>query len=161
MKTAELQGAAFDEQFCAEPKRVVFINKRISVAVLSGSAYLSRSGRSVAVTLHGPKSKHRVYLPVICLETATEPRHLLNLAMHKSGKWINQERADHWFSLVVDSCRPMRLKCKPLLTAIGKIARQHYGEKYWRCLQGRAFLKRELALMGIKCPPVGPTIEFV
>jgi hypothetical protein len=69
-------------------------------------------------------------------------------------------RSDYWHALVVISCRPMRDKCKPLLHAIAKIARKHYGAKFWRRPEGRAMLRRELSLMGIQCPPDGPALVF-
>lgn len=149
--------------------RVLHIDEPLSAIITGGEAYLSRSGQSVAVTLCGPRHPrnpnapvptHRVYLPLDCIESATEPRHLLNTAAHKSRRWLDAIRADHWHSLVVISCIPMRKKCKPMLQAIAKVARQNYGDKYWRHPDGRALLKRELSLMGIQCPPDGPAIEF-
>lgn len=158
-------------QLRAKPQRVLFIDEPLSSIITGGSAYLSRSGQSVAVTLHGPRdprgpdsypiAKHRVYLSLEWVAPATEPRHLLNAATHKARRWIDDMRADYWHALVVVSCRPMRNKCKPLLQAIAKTARQHYGAKYWRQPEGRALLRRELALMGIQCPPDGPAIEFL
>ena len=150
--------------------RILNIDEPLSALVTGGSAYLSRSGRSVAVTLHGPRdprrpedqpiAKHRVYLPLASVEAATEPRHLLNAAMHKSHRWLDNMRADYWHALVVIACRPMRAKCKPLLKAIVKVARQHHGPVYWRHPDGRALLRRELSLMGIQCPPDGPALVF-
>lgn len=150
--------------------RVLWIDEPVSAIVTGGSAYLSRSGQSVAVTLHGPRNPrypdipvptHRVYLPLDWIESATDPRHLLNAATHKARRWIEDMRSDYWHALVVISCRPMRDKCKPLLHAIAKIARKHYGAKFWRRPEGRAMLRRELSLMGIQCPPDGAAIEFL
>jgi hypothetical protein len=150
--------------------RSLNIDEPLSALVTGGSAYLSRSGRSVAVTLHGPRNPrypdipvptHRVYLPLDWIESATDLRHLLNAAAHKSHRWLDNMRADYWRALVVIACRPMRDKCKPLLQAIGKVAHQHYGQKYWRRPEGRALLRRELSLMGIQCPPDGAAIEFL
>jgi hypothetical protein len=159
------------DQLRADPTRIVHIDSPISVIVTGGSAYLTRSGQSVAVTLHGPRDprdpaaypvpKHRVYLPLKWAEPATEPRHLLNAALHKARRWLDDMRADYWFSLVVVACRPMRGKCKPLLQAIAKTSRQHYGAKYWRHPEGRALLRRELSLMGIVCPPDGAALDFL
>lgn len=159
------------EQLRADPARIVHIESPVSVIVTGGSAYLTRSGQSVAVTLHGPRdprgpdaypiAKHRVYLPLEWVAPATEPRHLLNVAMHRARRWLDDMRADYWYALVVVACRPMRGKCKPLLQAIAKTARHHYGAKYWRHPEGRALLRRELALMGVKCPPDGAAIDFL
>jgi hypothetical protein len=158
-------------QLRADPARVMHIDAPISTFVTGGSAYLTRSGKSVAVTLHGPRdprgpdaypiAKHCVYLPLEWVAPATEPRHLLRAATHKARRWLDDTRADYWHALVVVACRPMRGKCKPLLHAIAKTARQHYGAKYWRHSGGRALLRRELALMGIVCPPDGAALEFL
>lgn len=178
MKVSELTGHALD---CAVANRSVLaqlradrilnIDEPLSSIITGGSAYLTRSGQSVAITLHGPRdprrpedqpiAKHRVYLPLASVEAATEPRHLLNAATHKATRWLDEIRADYWFALVVIACRPMRDKCKSLLQAISKTARQHYGNKYWRHPESRALLRRELSLMGIQCPPDGPAIEYL
>ena len=157
-------------QLRANPQRILFVDKPLSAIITGGIAYLTRSGQSVAVTLHGPSdprkpdagpiAKHRVYLPVDWIASAADPRHLLNVATHKARRWIDDMRADYWHALVVIACRPMR-KCKPLLQAIARICRQHYGDKFWRRPEGRAMLRRELSLMGIQCPPDGPAIEFL
>jgi hypothetical protein len=158
-------------QLQATPQRILIIDDPLSAIVTGGSAYLTRSGQSVAVTLHGPRdprgpngypvARHRVYLPLEWVQHATEPRHLLNAATHKARRWRDDMRADYWHAHAVVSCRPMRDRCKPLLQAIAKTARQHYGAKYWRHPEGRSLLRRELALMGIQCPPEGPAIEFL
>lgn len=129
---------------------------------------MSRTGKSVVVELRGPFDPrspsnrllppHRVYLPLAYTANASKPRHLVNLALHKSRRWLDICRADFWFALVVVQCRPMRGKSKALLQAIQRTARRHWGDRYWRHPEGRALLRRELSLMGIKCPPDDPLV---
>jgi hypothetical protein len=71
-------------QLQATPQRILIIDDPLSAIVTGGSAYLTRSGQSVAVTLHGPRdprgpnvypvARHRVYLPLEWVQHATEPR---------------------------------------------------------------------------------------
>lgn len=145
-----------------DPSRVIFIDG-IDHLITGGEAYLTRSGQSVAVTLYGPRdprdpdaypvSRHRVYLPLEWVAPATEPRHLLNAATHKARRWLDDCKADYWHALLVIACRPMRARCRPLLTAIAKCARARWGDKYWRHAEAREMLAREVGLMGIKPPP--------
>ena len=155
----------------AAPTRIIFIDGQDHL-ITGGQAYLSRSGQSVAVTLYGPRHprdpdvypvpKHRVYLPLQTLEgNATEPQHLLNAAQHKARRWLDDCKADYWHALLVMSCRPLRGKCKPLLQAIAKTARIHWGDKYWRNADARAMLDRELRLIGVRTPPPVSIIRFL
>jgi len=138
-----------------------------------GVARLSKTGQSVAVTLYGPHDPraalrefpypipmHRVYLPLDCVAAATEPQHLLNAASHKSTRWLEEIKADYWHGLLVVVCRPVR-PSKSLLTAICKVARNTWGDKYWRNADARAMLTRELSLMGVKCPPPVSVLPFM
>lgn len=138
--------------------------------ITGGSAYVSRSGQSVAVTLYGPRdprddaypvSKHRVYLPIDTIGNATEPKHLLNAAQHKARRWLEDCKADHWQAMLVIACRPLRAKCKPLLQAIAKTAHNHWGEKYWRHVDARAMLDRELRMIGVVTPPPVSSLRFL
>lgn len=154
----------------ASPARVIFIDGQDHI-ITGGSAYLSRSGQSVAVTLYGPRDprddaypvpKHRVYLPLQTVEgNATEPQHLLNAAQHKARRWLDDCKADYWHALVVIACRPMRARCRPLLHAIGSVARTRWGEKFWRHAEARAMIDRELRSMGIKTPPPVSILRFL
>ena len=158
------------DTLCANPGQVVLLDGQ-DLLITGGSAYLSRSGQSVAVTLYGPRDprdpdaypvpKHRVYLPVETVEgNAIEPRHLLNAAQHRSTPWINDCKADYWHALLVIACRPLRARCKPLLVAIAKTARTHWGAKYWRNTDARAMLEREMRLIGVKMPPPVSVLRF-
>lgn len=132
---------------------------------------MTRSRQSVAVTLYGPHDprdpeaypvpKHRVYLPIDTIGNATEPKHLLNAAQHKAQRWLDDCKADYWQALLVIACRPLRAKCKPLLQAIAKTARNHWGDKYWRHVDARAMLDRELRLIGVKTPPPVSILRFL
>ena len=127
--------------------RILFIDG-CSRTITSANAYISRSGKSVAVTLHGPIHEHpqwgamevikprRIYLPLADCVYATEPKHLVNLASHKARRWMDDARAELWHRLVIDECRPMRDKCKPMLQAISTWCRKQFGSKYWQI--GRA-----------------------
>ena len=150
--------------FMPASRRVVFIDG-ISSTITSASAYISRSGQSIAVILRGPTydhpefgsmeviKPHRVYLSLTECQHATEPRHLVNLASHKSQKWMDDARAELWYRLTVDACRALRHKCKPILQAISTWCRNTYGTQYWRKPTARAALRNELSLLGIKCEP--------
>jgi hypothetical protein len=106
--------------------------------------------------------KHRVYLPIHVVEgNATEPQHLLNAAQHRATRWLDDCKADYWHALLVIACRPLRAKCKPLLTAIAKTARQHWGAKYWRHADARAMLEREMRLIGVTPPPPVSVLRFL
>jgi hypothetical protein len=139
--------------------------------ITGGSAYLTRSGQSVAVTLDGPRDprdpdaypvpRHRVYLPLEWVASATEPQHLLNAAQHRARRWLDDCKADYWHALLVIACRPLRAKCKPLLHAIAKTARNHWGEKYWRHADAREMLDRELRMIGVKTPPPISIVRFL
>lgn len=155
----------------AEPNRVIFIDGQDHI-ITGGSAYLTRSGQSVAVTLYGPRDPrdpdaypvptHRVYLPLQTVDgNATEPQHLLNAAQHKALRWLDDCKADYWHALLVIACRPLRARCKPLLQAIAKTARNHWGAQYWRNPAAREMLTREMALIGVKTPPPVSILRFL
>ena len=158
--------------FMPESGRSIFIDG-ISSTITKVSAYVSRSGQSLAVTLHGPIHEHpkwgamevikphRVYLSLAECQYATEPKHLINLASHKSRRWLDDARAELWHRLTIDACRPMRHKCKPILQAIATWCRNTYGNQYWRKPEARAAMRSELSLMGIKCPPEGSILDFI
>ena len=158
--------------FMPASRRVVFIDG-ISSTITSASAYISRSGQSIAVILRGPTydhpefgsmeviKPHRVYLSLTECQHATEPRHLVNLASHKSQKWMDDARAELWYRLTVDACRALRHKCKPILQAISTWCRNTYGTQYWRKPAARSALRNELSLLGIKCPPEGSVLDFM
>lgn len=153
----------------AHPRRIMFIDGQDHL-ITGGQAYLTRSGQSVAVILFGPRDprdpdaypvqKHRVYLPIEMVEGATKPEHLLNSAQHRATRWLETCKADYWHALLVIACRPLRMQCKPLLQAIGKTARNRWGNKYWRNAEARVMLDRELRLIGIKMPPPVSVIRF-
>lgn len=154
----------------ANPARVIFIDGQDHI-ITGGSAYLTRSGQSVAVTLYGPRDprddaypvpKHRVYLPLKTVAgNATEPQHLLNAAQHKARRWLEDCKADYWHALLIIACRPLRAKCKPLLQAIAKTARNHWGDKYWRNPDARMMLEREMQLIGVQVPPSTSILRFL
>ena len=152
--------------------RAININGN-SRTITSASAYVSRSGQSIAVTLHGPIHDHpqwgamevikprRVYLSLDDCQYATEPKHLVNLASHKARAWMDDARAELWHRLTIDACRPMREKCKPMLQAVATWCRVNHGAQYWRQPKARAAMRFELSRMGIKCPPDGPVLDFM
>ena len=132
--------------------------------------YVSRTGRSVAVILHSarhPRYGHaicrpqRVYLSFEEAQHAKKLDHLVNLAMHQSRKWLDDVAARLWHAEVVAACVPLREKCKPLLIAIAKVARNNYGAEYWTTQGGRDFLSSELRLIGVTVPPFGPVRHFL
>lgn len=159
------------ETLRANPGRVMQIDGQDHL-ITGGSVYLTRSGQSVAVTLYGPRDPrdpeaysvptHRVYLPLQTVEgNATEPQHLLNAAQHRAQRWLDNCKADYWHALLVLACRPLRPHCKPLLQAIAKTARNHWGAQYWRHADARAMLERELRMIGVKTPPPVSVLRFL
>lgn len=141
------------------------------VAVTDAFAYVSRTGCSVAVRLYGPADPRGaalplrrykvVYLPLDDVREMTSGVQLRNAAMHKARAWIAFERIEYWWGLVVVACRPHRAKHKAKLDAIARVARQHYGSHYWRHPEGRELLRRELGLLGIKCPPDNVAMHYL
>lgn len=153
-----------------DPHRVMFIDKAISPIITGGTAKLSRTGQSVAVTLYGPtdprysdspRPSFKVYLPIEVVEWAEEPKHLLNAASHKAQRWTNEVKADYWHAMLVVACRPMRDNCKPLLQALAKTARNKWGPTYWRNPKAREMLDREIRMMGVKTPPPVLILDFL
>jgi hypothetical protein len=154
-------------------KNCVITIEGVSRTITSASAYISRSGQSVAVTLHGPIHDHpqwgpmevikprRIYLSLADCQYATEPKHLINLASHKARSWMDDARAELWHHLTIDACRPLRDKCRPILSAISSWCRNTYGSQYWRNPQARAAMRDELSRIGVTCPPEGPVLDFL
>ena len=153
-------------------KHAIFIDGRTHL-IPSAIAYVSRTGRSIAVVLHGPVynhpkfgrmslvKPHRVYLSLNECQYATEPIHLLNAASHKARSWLDIARAEIWHHMAIEACRPLREKCKPMLQAISTWCRNTYGNQYWRKPEGRAALASELSRMGICLPESLTVIDFM
>ena len=150
--------------------RAIYIDTN-DYRLVGAMAYVSKSGQSVAVTLHAatdPRHKYgpvsparRVYLSANETRYVEKPEHLVNLAMHKSVRWLDDVASNLWHAQVVVACRPLREKCKPLLIAIAKTARNHYGDKYWLAAGGRELLRNELRLAGVSVPPFGAVTHFL
>lgn len=158
--------------FMLADRRTISI-ENFSRTIPAASMYVTKHGQSIAVILRGPIHDHptmgpmevirphRVYLSLAECQHATEPKHLVNCATHKAQKWMNDARAELWYRLTIDACRPLRHKCKPALQAIATWCRNNHGAQYWRKPVGRAALRSELSLLGIKCPPEGSVLDFV
>lgn len=170
MKTAELTGAALDWANELRPNRITHIDTK-DYRLSRATAYISRKGQSIAVTLFAAKDPRydngpdampprRVYLKLGDIQHAKRLDHLVNLAMHKSTLWLDHVASNLWHAKVVLACRPLRSKCKPLLSAIQKTALKHYGNKYWFTEGGRALLTNELRLLGVAVPRYGAINHF-
>lgn len=170
MKTAEFTGAALDWAKELRPNRITYIETK-DYRLSHATAYISKNGQSIAVTLcaakdprydNGPDAMppRRVYLKLGDIQHAKKLEHLVNVAMHKSTLWLDHVASNLWHAKVVLACRPLRSKCKPLLSAIAKTALKHYGEKYWRTEGGRALLTNELRLLGVAVPRYGAINHF-
>lgn len=140
------------------------------VILTKASAYLSRTGQSVAVTLYGPPHPRfmgyvvkpkRVYIPVAELEQTETAKNLLNYASHKARGWLERARDEYWFALVIAVTVPLRQTHNLDLVRISATCRERWGDKYWRIADARAFLRGELRALGVDCPPDGPTMHFM
>lgn len=126
------------------------------LAHLSGAtAYLSRTGRKVAVTLASfahplhldgvPIEHHRVYLDRAQAEACESPDQLVNLAAWASQSWLMKQKIRFWRVRIVAACRPLRDDHKADLSAISAILKASYGD-FWTSAAGRRALLCRLEL---------------
>ena len=150
--------------------RITFIDGN-DVIITRASAYISRTGKSVCVTLYGPKhprfdsvdviSPKRIYIPIADLGDTETTRNLLNFSSHRAYTWLEKARIGLWKALVVQACVPYRETNRADLTRISLLCRARYGSDFWNDHKARQFMRSELGSLGIKCPPDGAAIHFL